>query len=295
MIKKMVGIGVIMISIVAVVYISQITNEKNNLTESNIIQNNVEDVVTTNIQNDNSLFLIERDPEDIFGETEDGVNMYHRYLLVPKEQNIQLYDSLNPKNTNQTVVVVIPVFTLLAYSNQGFYDYYAGKCNEDCLTINADAVYPIPKFDFRSSAMAIQVFQFIGYDRISDLDIHNDPSILLEYDKVILLHNEYVTKKMFDAITSHPKVIYLYPNALYAEISFNEETNSITLIKGHGYPDNSIKNGFDWEHENTDPYEYDKKCDNWEFYDIDNGFMLNCYPEEIIFNDVKLLETIRDL
>ena len=36
-----------------------------------------------------------------------------------------------------------------------------------------------------------------------------------------MLHNEYVTRPMFDAITSHPNVIYLYPNALYAEIEVN--------------------------------------------------------------------------
>ena len=35
--------------------------------------------------------------------------------------------------------------------------------------------------------------------------------------------------------------------------------------------------------------------DNWEFYEIENGLMLNCYPEHIIFQDQLLLETIKGL
>lgn len=100
---------------------------------------------------------------------------------------------------------------------------------------------------------------------------------------------------MFDAITSHPNVIYLYPNALYAEISTNFVDNTISLIRGHNYPDENIKNGFDWEFENTDPYEYDKECKNWEFYNIINGKMLNCYPEQIIWKDENFLRTLKEL
>ncbi len=105
----------------------------------------------------------------------------------------------------------------------------------------------------------------------------------------------YVTKKMFDAITSHPNVIFLYPNSLYAEISTNYDDNTISLIKGHGYPESSINNGFNWEFENTHPYEYDTKCNDWEFYSITNGVMLNCYPEQIIWKDELFLKKIKDM
>ena len=65
---------------------------------------------------------------------------------------------------------------------------------------------------------------------------------------------------MFNAIINHPHVIYLYPNALYAEIEVDYEKNEITLIRGHGYPESTIGNGFDWEFDNTHPYEYDENC-----------------------------------
>ena len=116
-----------------------------------------------------------------------------------------------------------------------------------------------------------------------------------KYEKVIVLHNEYVTKNIFDAITSHHNVIYLYPNALHAEISVNYEDSTISLIRGHGYPESEIDNGFNWEFDNTRPYEFDKKCDTWEFYDISNGKMLNCYPEQKIWKDKEFLKALKEL
>ena len=92
------------------------------------------------------------------------------------------------------------------------------------------------------------------------------------------MHNEYVTKKEFDAITNHLNVIYLYPNALYAEVESDYEKNIITLKRGHNYPEPSISNGFDWEFDNSH-MEYDIMCNKWEFYPISNGWMLNCYPD----------------
>jgi hypothetical protein len=83
------------------------------------------------------------------------------------------------------------------------------------------------------------------------------------------------------------------PNALFAEVTTDYEAGTITLVRGHGYPSPEIRNGFDWEFDNTD-YEYDNKCANWEFYEIDNGIMLNCYPEYIIIKDAKLLQKIKD-
>ncbi|MCE9652249.1 MAG: hypothetical protein K8Q89_04210 [Nitrosarchaeum sp.] len=248
-----------------------------------------------NVQNGSSLFLASVSSNDFLGKNEAGRNMYSKFLLVPKEENRQLYDSLGPKKTNQTTVVIIPIFTMMAYSNHGFYDYYAGICNEKCLTVNVDSVDPALTLDFRSSSNAYQVFKFLGYNIISDADVDEDPSILRNYNRVILLHNEYVTQKEFDAITNHPKVIYLYPNALHAKVSLDFEGNSITLLRGHGYPKQNIENGFDWKYDNTHPYEYNTKCNDLQFYKIDNGFMLNCYPENIILSDVILLQTLLNL
>jgi hypothetical protein len=188
-------------------------------------------------------------------------------------------------------LVIIPIFTASAYAENGFYDFYKQWCD----TCTTTKIVSMEKLDYNSSRNAIQVLQLLGYDTITDIELDKNPSLITEYNKIIILHNEYVTKNMFNAITAHPNVIYLYPNALYAEIDVDYEKNEITLIRGHNYPEPEIVNGFDWEYENTHPYEYDTECKNWEFYDIHNGKMLNCFPEQKIFQDELLLKTLKEL
>jgi hypothetical protein len=203
---------------------------------------------------------------------------------------MDLYYKIGLLNHTQNSVVVYPIFTEAAYSEGGFYDFYKNKCDTTCLTVN------IPdKFngEYSASRAAFNALRILGYQYITDVDVDKDPSILKKYDKVILLHNEYVTKNEFDSIIQHPKVIYLYPNALYAEITTNYDDGTITLVRGHNYPTPEIKNGFKWKFDNTD-FEYDNTCGNWQFYEIDNGIMLNCYPEYIIFKDPILLQKIKD-
>ena len=146
---------------------------------------------------------------------------------------------------------------------------------------------------FTSSANGVQVLNLLDYEIITDITIHQNPEILLQYEKIILLHNEYVTSTQFDAIISHPNVIYLYPNALYAEIDFDEDLWEISLIRGHNYPDPLIRNGFDWKFDNS-LEEYDVTCEDMKFSKIDNGWMLNCYPENILHKSKELLKQLRE-
>jgi len=202
-------------------------------------------------------------------------------------------DELSVLQNNRDILVINPIFTQVAYGEGGFYDYFREECDETCLTLDVGQQWKTPTL--QSSAMGIRIFEELGWDMLNDLEVHKNPSLLDNYKKIIVLHNEYVTREMFDSITSHPKVIYLYPNALYAQVKYDTENNTITLIRGHSYPEKSIDNGFDWEFDNTRPYEFDKYCDTWEFYEIDNGFMLNCYPEGLIITEPELLKTILDL
>jgi len=74
---------------------------------------------------------------------------------------------------------------------------------------------------------------------------------------------------------------------------------TITLIRGHNYPEPEITNGFDWEYDNTHPYEYDIECSNLEVYKIRNGWMTTCYPDILFLLDTeqlfKFLKLIKDL
>jgi hypothetical protein len=251
----------------------------------NVIQKNLQYVTTT-------FFHVFGDLDSI--QIVDGVDHWGALYLGLNEDRMDEYNEVSIWNDTQKAAVVFPTFTSTAYGEPGFYTYYRGECDA-CTTTSIT----IPRLMFSSSGNAIQTFSLMGYKIIDDVEIDQNPSILEEYDKIIMLHNEYVTQTMFDAITNHPKVIYLYPNALYAEIEVDYETNLITLIRGHGYPDAGISNGFDWEFDNTHPYEYDNQCSNMEFYTIHNGWMTNCYPEQVFTNSIngtyQILKTIKEL
>ena len=170
-------------------------------------------LIQTEIKSLFKVFAYEEDSEIINGLT-FWSNVYYEF----DESKSEIYKNLI---NNKKSVVVYPIFTAAAYSEPGFYTFYRGECDaefhgvlfrdDDCLTVKLDEnVEP----SFVSSGLALQIFTLLDYDIISDITIHKNPEILSTYDKIILLHNEYVTSIEFEAITSHPNVIYLYPNAL---------------------------------------------------------------------------------
>jgi len=237
-----------------------------------------------------NLFILLVDPKDIV--INEGNQSILKATFDLNDEFKNTYDEIGVYDLNEKPIFIIPIFTASAYAANGFYDFYSGNCDESCLNTK---IVSNSNLAFTSSSNAVQILQLLGYDSITDIDLHKNPEILNEYSKVIVLHNEYVTKIEFDAITSHPNVVYLYPNALYAEIEYDDEKDEIKLVKGHEYPDPSIKNGFDWEFENTHPFEFDILCDNWEFYEITNGVMLNCYPENIIWQDEEFLKVLKNI
>ena len=224
----------------------------------------------------------------------EGNSVWNTLLLGINPNKMDMYNEVAVWNDPQRTAVVYPYFTSIAYSDQGFYDYYAGYC-DTCTT----AKFKPSKPTYNSSGIGHQALNLLGYTSLTDVDIDKNPSILQQFDKVIMLHNEYVTRIMFDAITSHPNVIYLYPNALYAEIEVDYVDETITLIRGHNYPEHEITNGFDWRFDNTHPYEYDSLCQSIEIYKIENGWMTNCYPENVFLRDseqlFQFLKAIKDL
>lgn len=241
--------------------------------------------IQLNIKSLFNIYVFEGDYEII-----DGKKIWQTAEFVLKPENMELYEEIGVHDDDQKSVVIFPIFTAAAYDEPGFYTYFRGECNEECLTVELKDAYA-PTFPV--SGNGFEVLHSLGYETMSDIDIDKNPAILEQYDKIILLHNEYVTKQMFDAITNHPNVIYLYPNSLYAEIEYNEKENTITLIRGHNYPETHIVNGFDWEFDNS-ILEYDDDCFEMGFDKIDNGWMLNCYPESAIHKSKVLLKMIKD-
>ncbi len=208
-----------------------------------------------------------------------------------KMPELDYYDDYESLRATSNSVVVYPIFTQSAYEWGGLHDYYTGRC-DSCLTTPIQDYY---KKSFASSSNAYRILEFLDYEVIDDVDVDQNPSILEKYDKVILLHNEFVTRVEFEAITQHPNVIYLYPHALTSEVQTNYDENTITLLRGSGFPDENVLNGFDWKFDNSEYYD-DWSCNDWKFYEISNGFMLNCYPEiELPHYGNDILKTIKTL
>lgn len=207
-----------------------------------------------------------------------------------KPSLMDLYKQIGFSTKSQDVVFVYPVFTQAAYGSNGFYDYYNKKCDTKCLTVNIPHNF---NGTYSSSIVAAITLNLLNYSFVTDVDVDKNPEILQKYGTVIMLHNEYVTKNEFNAIIQHHHVVYLYPNALYAEVKPNYENSTITLVRGHGYPQPEIKNGFNWKNDNTQ-FEYDLECKNWNFTDVDNGKMLNCYPDYALMYDKLLLVNLKD-
>lgn len=63
------------------------------------------------------------------------------------------------------------------------------------------------------------------------------------YDVPILGHQEYVTQDEYDNlkqfVSNGGTLILLYSNSLYAEVTYNPVSNSITLAKGHNWEFNN--------------------------------------------------------
>jgi hypothetical protein len=165
-----------------------------------------------------------------------------------------------------SAVIVYPLFTQAAYGSNGFYNYYSKECDSKCLTVKIpDKIDP----RYETGARAFAVLSLLHYDFVTDIDVD----------------------KEFDTITSLKNVVYLYPNALYAKVVVNYAYNTFTLVRGHGYPEPDVLNGFDWKDDNS-RFEYDVTCDNWQFYKIESGKMLNCYPSFRLYFDKSLLQEL---
>lgn len=216
--------------------------------------------------------------------------IYDTILVYSKTHLLLWQYEVYELSDDGTSLVILPTFTDNAYSKGGFYDYYGKKCDESCLEIGSPSIYEARNHPSRNAA---HLLEFLNYSSITDHKLNANPEILKNYKKVILLHNEYVTQAEFDAITSHTKVIYLYPNGLYAKIEYDNQTKTQKLIRGHNYPSIDIVNGFDWKYD-ISPKEY-IDCKTIEFTPVSNGWQLNCNPEYQIVRNNELLKKIKEL
>ena len=77
-----------------------------------------------------------------------------------KPENVDLYKEIGNVNVVQNTVFVVPIFTISAYAEPGFYTYYKGDCDKSCLNVPIRYDEP-PKYE--SSDQAIKILRLLEY------------------------------------------------------------------------------------------------------------------------------------
>lgn len=192
-------------------------------------------------------------------------------------------------NNDSRAVVIYPILTQIAYKQNGFYDYYKGNC-PTCTTISMRPLGINPNYNTGSNSF--DTLLKLHYQFITDIMVDRHPELLKDYDTIILLHNEYMTQTEFNAISHHKNVVYLYPNSMYALVSVDYKKWEMTLIRGHGYPEKNISNGFNYV--TSSQNEYDINCKNYKWLQMPNGIEISCFPELLVTYDRSPMQTIKD-
>ncbi len=162
---------------------------------------------------------------------------------------------------------VEPTFTYAAYQNNSFYNFFRlyspalFKNNSLIITNNLNLLKdrPIPHGPFlyfddptHTSIPYINYFKILLQHvkknstlvtNITDVDVHQGKIFQTDgknvYDILFLFHNEYLTQKEYDNLRQFVfnggTIVFTDANILYAEVSYNKTTDSITLINGHNW------------------------------------------------------------
>ncbi|HSA72764.1 MAG TPA: N,N-dimethylformamidase beta subunit family domain-containing protein [Nitrososphaeraceae archaeon] len=135
-------------------------------------------------------------------------------------------------------------------------------------------------------------------DILSDKDVHFgsrmfSPNGTNLYDVVILEHQEYVTQQEYDNLkkfVSNGGLLFLLNgNVFYGEVNYDNNTDTINLVKGHGFALNvdtawkSVKER--WKAETSEWIGSNYKCCfSWEFVFLNDPFGITHIEEQSITN-----------
>jgi len=155
------------------------------------------------------------------------------------------------------IAIVDPTFTEAAYNN-AFYVFYA----KHALVLPTTTV--TTDLNLLTSSLDMPSTHLIKFNRgsinllhnlittslsnatvtiIDDRDV-NDGKLFVNntenaFDTLIILHEEYVTQKMYDDfkrfVAAGGSIVFLDGNIFYAEVNYDRNNNTITLVKGHDW------------------------------------------------------------
>jgi len=153
------------------------------------------------------------------------------------------------------IAVVMPTFTAAAYTN-AFYVFYNKYINvtrgvniTTDLNLLSSKVTNEPSSSASGLAMLYLLSNLKWITPDSNVDFHTDQDVDAgsifqangsnAYDVIILGHQEYVTQKEYDNfkqfVGNGGTMIILDGNVFYAEVKHDNNTDTVTLVKGHSW------------------------------------------------------------
>jgi len=148
------------------------------ITPINISQQGIGDILP---YTDNSIFEVFFYSGDIlYNEKEFPPTIVKQQHFLLKPENTELYREIGVGFEQHNSVFIVPIFTMTAYGEHGFYNYFREECGTECLEDVPIRYESRPTFE--SSANAIKVLRLLGYPYITDIEIDKNPSILELFD-----------------------------------------------------------------------------------------------------------------
>ncbi len=141
------------------------------------------------------------------------------------------------------IALVRPIFTDTAYTD-AFYVFYELHQNDTATSEDLSYLTAVVKDTWLGIQWSSYKFfkpwlENNTINLITDIEVHLNR--IQQYDKIILLHSEYVTQQYYDNlrewVSNGGTMILVDGNALYAEVEYGQTATKamIRLSKGHGW------------------------------------------------------------
>lgn len=144
-------------------------------------------------------------------------DLFHNFINPYTSASIENFSAVNPPP--------IPDESILTFAE------HIRKTRQDSLIsiIRDEDVHSGYLFDPRATVTDAASSNFA-------IKIDNNKNI---YDMLILFHDEYATQEMYDNykrfVSNGGTILFLDANVFIAEVDYNKENNTVSLVKGHGW------------------------------------------------------------